>query len=696
MTRRSKLNREDIIPPDDLGQLLAETNFTKREIIDFYRYASTAGSPDTISKKEFGQLCFENDVKNAALVDRLWKLWDTNADGKLSHFELVKGLNPLLRGDRAQLASFFFDLYDIDGNADLTSPEVIAVYSDMLNATQGDASEGLTAEQKNRLRAWVHEHQNQHGRLDKESFVEAVRNMSKSKEEAALLSWRTAYYVFLTAWFEMGTSFSLPAMGALSDQIKERFDTNDEGIGTLTSAYFFAAMVGPLAGGYAMDRFGPGRVVIGANLLVVIGAMLQAMAKGEDQLWLIFIGRLLLGFGGEITPFTTIEILGRLFPDYFGLMVSSSLFPHVVETNGGSQSLFSHTIAPSLFMQAGVRNLIQSLSGFLAFVLLPIWANAIDDSEKGTSFALWMCVLFGVISLATSTIVYFSMKKENLTSSAEEHSDQKTVSKVIRSFAKATTPKIPGCRRWVLPLSFFFAIFGIKAQYFAPFGFTAFSNKIYKEKFGQTSGVASFFSGFISLLAGLLSPFMGVLSDRIGKRSLCLTMASFLSVIGFGILAMSSSGKVPVWVASVLFALQYGFGDTVAYISIRFIVGVNRSGIGYGIYGIFGNLIATLVPMIGGFLMETSNGTDKLLWYFTGLMGLGTLCWFLVLILEGPRSLLELPADQVIETSDEDLKLAALSYVASPIKSTRPNDEDEDDNEDEGLEIVSTESHPSE
>ena len=238
------------------------------------------------------------------------------------------------------------------------------------------------------------------------------------------------------------------------------------------------------------------------------------------------------------------------------------------------------------------------------------------------------------------TIVYFSMKKEDLTSSAEEHSDQKTVSKVIRSFAKATTPKIPGCRRWVLPLPFFFACFGIKAQYFAPFGFTAFSNKIYKEKFGQTSAVASFLGGFKSLLAGLLSPFMGALSDRIGKRSLCLAMGSFLSVIGFGILAMSSSGKATVWVASVLFALQYGFGDTVAYISIRFIVGVSRSGIGYGIYGIFGNLIATLVPMIGGFLMETPNGTDKLLWYFTGLMGLGTLCWCLVLILEGPRSLL--------------------------------------------------------
>ncbi len=41
-------------------------------------------------------------------------------------------------------------------------------------------------------------------------------------------------------------------MGALSDRIKDRFDTTDAGIGVLTSAYYFAAMVGPLVGGVMM------------------------------------------------------------------------------------------------------------------------------------------------------------------------------------------------------------------------------------------------------------------------------------------------------------------------------------------------------------------------------------------------------------------------------------------------------------
>lgn len=249
------------IPPDDLGQLLAETNFTRREIVEFYQYAvKNSPSKNSIDKKTFAQLCFENGIKNTALVERLWKVWDTNADGNLTHFELIKGLNPLLRGNKKDVASFFFDLYDLDGSLDLSPQEVVSVYSDMLFFTQGDESQGLTHDQKRRLTKWVEDQQREsdEGKLTKEHFIEAVTELDGGNEESQLVSWRTAYYVFWTAWFEMGTSFALPAMGALSSRIQNRFDVNEEGIGTLTSAYFFAAMVGPLAGGYAMDKLGPG------------------------------------------------------------------------------------------------------------------------------------------------------------------------------------------------------------------------------------------------------------------------------------------------------------------------------------------------------------------------------------------------------------------------------------------------------
>lgn len=317
---------------------------------------------------------------------------------------------------------------------------------------------------------------------------------------------------------------------------------------------------------------------------------------------------------------------------------------------------------------AGIRNLIQSTSTFLAFVLLPLWAESIGDEDsenKGTTFALWMCAVLGFISLSASVIVHLLASKENLAAS-EEQSDQATVSKMVRAFAKATTPRFVGWQKWKLPLSFYIAVFGIKAQYFAPFGFTAFSNEIYADKFTQSRAQSSFFSGFISLLAGALGPCMGPLSDKYGQRSLSLAFVCSLAMVGFAVLALTDGGDAPVWIASILFAVQYAYGDTVAYLSIRFIVGTSRAGIGYGVYGIFGNLIATIVPIVGGALMDQSNGNDKVLWYFAGLMALGAFCWLSCYLLEGPRSLLELPADNVIETSDKDIQAAALTYVAAP------------------------------
>ena len=99
-----------------------------------------------------------------------------------------------------------------------------------------------------------------------------------------------------------------------------------------------------------MDKYGPGYVVIAANVLVTLGALCQALADGPSTFWLLMVGRVLLGLGGEVTPFTSVEILGKLFPEYFGLM-------------------------------AGVRNLVQSSCGFLAFVLLPMWAASGSGPE---------------------------------------------------------------------------------------------------------------------------------------------------------------------------------------------------------------------------------------------------------------------------------------------------------------------------
>lgn len=208
-----------VVPPDELAQLLSETNFTDREIANFYKYP-------VIGKKQFMELCIENGIQCVPLMERMYNTaFDINRDGQLSHYELVRGLGALLRGSRDQVASLFFDLFDVNGDGELSTAELIAVYSDMVHYNSSDPRSGLSSAGKKRIRTFVENREGGGGSggsgvLDKDAFLEEIRRVDietrEPKKRCALLTWRTIYYVFLVSWFEMGTSFSLPAMGALS------------------------------------------------------------------------------------------------------------------------------------------------------------------------------------------------------------------------------------------------------------------------------------------------------------------------------------------------------------------------------------------------------------------------------------------------------------------------------------------------
>jgi len=166
---------------------------------------------------------------------------------------------------------------------------------------------------------------------------------------------------------------------------------------------------------------------------------------------------------------------------------------------------------------------------------------------------------------------------------------------------------------------------------------------------------------------------MGKLSDMKGYRASTLSFLSFLSMSGFLILGVADSGIVPVIMANILFSIQYGYGDTVAFMTIRFITGPKHAGIGYGVFGVLGNLIHATVLIVGGHIILHPNGYEEICVYFGLLMFLSTMAWVGVRVLEGDYSLVETPVDKMIETQDEDLKLAALSYVAGTSEKSEKN-----------------------
>lgn len=71
--------------------------------------------------------------------------------------------------------------------------------------------------------------------------------------------------------------------------------------------YYLGACIGPVCGGIVMDRKGPGFTICGANIIVLLGTILQAAAPNYGTL---AFARIIIGFGGLITPFCTYSFVG--------------------------------------------------------------------------------------------------------------------------------------------------------------------------------------------------------------------------------------------------------------------------------------------------------------------------------------------------------------------------------------------------
>lgn len=104
------------VPPDEMRKLLKTTNYSKREIIDFYTRTDIHDKDDDglIDFEEFQQLCAGVDLKQKKLVEMLWTFFDHDRSGSITRFEMVQGIAPITRGKLEDLARMFFRFYDAE------------------------------------------------------------------------------------------------------------------------------------------------------------------------------------------------------------------------------------------------------------------------------------------------------------------------------------------------------------------------------------------------------------------------------------------------------------------------------------------------------------------------------------------------------------------------------------------------------
>ena len=104
------------VPDDELAVLLRTTNYSKREIIDFYtrKDLNDANDDGVIDFEEFGELCKKAGLVHKELVKMLWTFFDEDHSTRVTKFEMVEAIAPITRGTTEDLARMFFHFYDAE------------------------------------------------------------------------------------------------------------------------------------------------------------------------------------------------------------------------------------------------------------------------------------------------------------------------------------------------------------------------------------------------------------------------------------------------------------------------------------------------------------------------------------------------------------------------------------------------------
>jgi len=115
---------------EEIGVLLGHTKFTEEQLGAIWDKFVARCPNEQMTRDQYVPGMCENGVHlydspaSAVLVDRLLEMFDQDGNGAVSYQEFVMGLSVLLTGSFEEKLRFGFVLFDINGDAGITAPEM--------------------------------------------------------------------------------------------------------------------------------------------------------------------------------------------------------------------------------------------------------------------------------------------------------------------------------------------------------------------------------------------------------------------------------------------------------------------------------------------------------------------------------------------------------------------------------------------
>jgi len=346
-------------------------------------------------------------------------------------------------------------------------------------------------------------------------------------ENKGLLQSNMHFNIRWMMWFSLillhlVTSFHRVSFNVVADLLTAEFNLTGAGLGNLAAAYTYMYVLMQIPGGILVDRLGPRRIALLTGLAMAVGSIMIGFAPSAA---FVFLGRMLVGFGGSVVLINIFKFQAAWFRSTEFATMSG--FALLISTSGALLAATPLAIAVSAY---GWR------TSFIAFGLMTI-----------------LVAIFCLIIVRNSPGVKYGV-------TINRPNEESVKDEPVKFNLQAVKTVLSNRRLWIP----FLINLGTYSGFVVFAGTWGVSYLVHVYGIGIEEASGFMVVAYIGYMVG--APSAGAISDRIGSRKTPAVVLIGLAALFWLALAAWPGGLLPLWLIYFLCVLL-GLGGAATVLS---------------------------------------------------------------------------------------------------------------------------------